>query len=126
MQAWNPIISGTFSLLERVASRCPKCPDCACPPLTVALTCAGPASTGAISTGSTSSVPVVWWCFAGLPCLVIVFGYLFWRRGRRPSVGVVFEQHDRQVDTIGPAPRVLTPSARRRLLNGMAGSASDS
>ena len=57
-------------LLDRWALRCPACPaspPCACPPLSVALTCAGPASTGPI-TGETGPYGY------GLLILGVVFG----------------------------------------------------
>ena len=56
---WTPLFSALSIVGDRWASRCPACPSLSCPAISVALTCGGPASTGAISTDGSGFIPLI-------------------------------------------------------------------
>ena len=70
-----------LQVLDRWALRCPTCPatpSCSCPPVSVALTCAGPSSTGAITTEGFGLGPGLGFALA---VAGVVVGFLVGRSG---------------------------------------------
>ena len=84
-------VQGVFWALERFLVRCPAappCPACNCPPLSVALTCSGTASTATSLPPTGSEWPAAFWvglflgvCVAAGPRLFFV-GQRWVRRAR--------------------------------------------
>ena len=143
MQAWAPVLSSVAIITERWASRCPACPELRCPAVSVALTCGGSASTGAIIDG------IGFWSLICVAFFAAAVGALasyaiqqFERvpfvRHQSPGADPAFDLphasapvadtgHDSVIavhEPLQPLPRLpVTPSTRRLIAAGNHGSA---
>ena len=102
--------------LPLLALRAPSCPDCHCPPVSCALSCHGPASTGAIAQGEQG--------FGWTAVLLVVAGAVLeavlWeaalRRLRRPPC--LLKEDDGRGSSSDTPPEIMAARARARAIQG--------
>lgn len=135
MQSWASAVSAVAFAFYRFAQRCPPCPacpSCSCAAVSVALTCSGAASTGAITTAEDASSNAGLWALLALIFAVgIAAGVALerrrfgWRAVRAPSVSLkakgadapafcsASEASESSVIALARGGVALTPSAKR-------------